>query len=173
MTTLLNEHVVPGIHQSAENQLTAFTKSEKEIVNQWAGEWYITRAGEEVVSGSKYKYIFAKPTESYEEALGISRELVIVLSPYPNFEARSLEAYDAICEGVQDARVERTCYVLISKYPHIKEQISTFLSNQESQVVIPFSFEEFKQNKSNPYFIRNRFRESFKSRDLFDYSVIL
>lgn len=170
MTTLLNEHVVPGIHQSAENQLTAFTKSEKEIVNQWAGEWYITRAGEEVVSGSKYKYIFAKPTESYEEALGISRELVIVLSPYPNFEARSLEAYDAICEGVQDARVERTCYVLISKYPHIKEQISTFLSNQESQVVIPFSFEEFKQNKSNPYFIRNRFRESFKSRDLFDYS---
>ena len=90
MATLLNEHVVPGIHQSAENQLTEFTKSEKEIVNQWAGEWYITRAGEEVVSGSKYQYIFAKPTESYEEALGISRELVIVLSPYPNFEARSL-----------------------------------------------------------------------------------
>lgn len=170
MANLLNAHVVAGIHQSARNQVDCFIKSEKEIVNQWSAEWYITRVGNISVLGSEYQYIFAKPTESYEEALGISRELVVVFSTYSNFEARSLEAYDAICEGIQDARIERTCYVMISKCPHIKEQINSFLSNQECQVVIPFSFEEFKQNKSDSYFIRNRFRESFKSRDLFDYS---
>lgn len=78
MANLLNEHVVAGIHQSARNQVDCFIKSEKEIVNQWSAEWYITRAGNISVLGSEYQYIFAKPTESYEEALGISRELVVV-----------------------------------------------------------------------------------------------
>lgn len=170
MAAFQSESVTPGIHTIAQSQIDSFVKSEKEIVTYWAREWYITRAGEVSVLGSDYQYVFAKPTQSYEEALGISREMVIVFSPYTNFEARSLEAYDSICEGVQDARVERTCYVLISKCPHIKEQIKDFLSNKENQVVIPFAFDEFKQNRTDPHFIRNRFRESFKSRDLFDYS---
>lgn len=166
----LNEKVVPGLHPIVQSSLPHFIKTIREITQRWSYEWYITRSGSVSIAGSEYQYILAKPTDSYEEALGISRELVVIFSNYSHFEARSLEAYDAVCGTIQNARVERTCYVLISKFPHIREKISEFLSNQESQVVIPFSFDEFKQDKGNPNFIRNRFRDCFNSRDLFDFS---
>lgn len=160
-----------GIHANAKEAIDKFfTKTEKEIVQCWSNEWFITRAGQVGLLGSQYNYFFIKPTLSYEEALGISRETVVVISNYPNLEARSLEAYDKICERIPDVRVERTCYVLISKNSHVKEKIGDFLSNQESQVIIPFSFEDFKQFKGDRHFIRSRFRDSFKSRDLFDFS---
>lgn len=160
-----------GIHSNANDAIEKlFNKTEKDIAQFWANEWFITRAGQVSLLGSQYNYFFIKPTSSYEEALGISRETVVVISNYPNLEARSLEAYDRICEGIPDVRVERTCYVLISKNPHVKEKIGEFLSNQESQVIIPFSFEDFKQHKGDRQFIRHRFRDSFKSRDLFDFS---
>jgi hypothetical protein len=67
-------------------------------------------------------------------------------------------------------RCERICYVIISKDVNLKQALAATLSNQESQIIVPFHYEEFRLSKCNPNFLRNKFRDNFYSKDLFDYS---
>lgn len=166
-----NENVTPGIHSSAQSRIDAtFSKREKEIVRYWANEWYITNADCVEIGQSQYKYFLIKATASYEEALNLSREVVIILSAYSDFEPRTLEAFEEVYKNFLDNRLERICYVLISGDNSIESHLMGCLSNQESQIIVPFTYDSFKSNRGNPNFIRNQFRKFFYSRDLFDFS---
>lgn len=165
------EKVVGGIHPSAESHIqSSFGREEKQIVKRWEDLWFVTRAGTKEIGNSEYKYIYAKPTATMEEGTGISKELVIVFSPYDSFEARSLSAYDAVVETDIDQRYEKLCYVLISRDKDIENKINAFISGQEKQIIVPFSYESFMSKQTDSYFIRNRLRKYFFARDLFDYS---
>lgn len=164
--------VTPGIHPAAETAVIEhFSQMQRTIVDRWKAEWYVTRAGEINVGNSPYQFFIVKPTINYQESLGILKEIVVVLSNYDNFEARTLEAYDAVLKLVhQDTRIEKICYVLISQFDNIQTSLREFLSNQESQVVVPFTYSDFDASNYDAHTIRNRFRDCFHSRDLFDFS---
>ncbi len=165
------EKVYEGIHPTAQININKlFDKKEKQIINQWANQWYITVTGKKTIGNSDYKYALAKPTSHVEEALSISKEIVLIFSPYTTFEARTLDAYNVITADFQEQRFEKICYVLIANDEKIEETIKEYLTNQEDQIVIPFTYSSFKDNSANPNFIKNQFRKFFYSRDLFDYS---
>ena len=164
--------VVAGIHPSASEIIEReFSKAEKAIVNYWSAEWLITSAGKRTTPGrSDFKFFLAKPVQHIEEALSITREVIVILSAYKSFEPRTLEAFDTIRREFLEQRYETICYVLISADDEIEQKLKVCLTNQEDQIVIPFSYTGFDQNKGNNSFIRNTFRKFFYSRDLFDYS---
>ncbi|MDD6236926.1 MAG: hypothetical protein PUB00_06040, partial [Clostridiales bacterium] len=165
------ETVRAGIHPSAQVNIDSdFSKKETEIVRRWSDLWYITSAGKRTVNKSDYKFMLAKPTPSVEEAFGITQEIVIILSPYDNFEARTLEAYGNLVAEFVEQRYEKICYVLISADEQIENKLKDYLTNQENQIIVPFSYRSFEINKTDSHFIRNQFRRFFYSRDLFDYS---
>lgn len=167
----MNENVKPGIHPNAQAQINNFfSKKEKGIVQYWGNEWYITNAGFVDIGQSKYKYFLTKPTTSYEEALGLSREIIVILSSYSDFEPRTLEAYEEVYKSFHDNRIERICYVLISGDEEVEIHLRECLSNQESQVIIPFTYSSFRNSRGDANFLRNQFRKYFYSRDLFDFS---
>lgn len=161
-----------GIHPSAEENIkTDFSKAEKAIVTFWSKDWFITSAGKRMTPGrSIYKFFLAKPVAHVEEALNISREIIVILSPYKDFEPRSLEAFDSLREEFIEQRYETICYVLISGDELIETKLRSCLTNRENQVVVPFSYSSFEANRANMSFIRNTFQKFFYSRDLFDYS---
>lgn len=169
--TLLSD-VKPGIHPAAQAAIDEhFTKTQKAIAARWGNELYVTRADQVSVGNSAYEFFIVKPTSNYQEAIGITKEIVVVLSNYSNLEARTLDAYDEVLKLInQDSRIEKICYVLISKFSNIQNSLREFLSNQESQVIVPFSYGDFESPHFQSYTIRNRFRDCFHSRDLFDYS---
>ena len=102
------ETVRAGIHPSALVNIDSdFSKKETEIVRRWSDLWYITSAGKRTVNKSDYKFMLAKPTPSVEEAFGITQEIVIILSPYDNFEARTLEAYGNLVDEFVEQRYEK------------------------------------------------------------------
>ena len=105
-----------------------------------------------------------KPVENYEVSFSISREIIVIFSPYEQFQPRSLDALEEVSKTLQDMRTERICYVLISKDNQIEEALKTCLSNQESQIIVPFFYNEFAANKSNQHFLRNKFRKYFYSK---------
>jgi len=111
-----------------------------------------------------------KATSEYEEAFSFSREIIGIISSYDTFEARTLDAFDGVCKLFQKSRIEKICYLLISKDNLVTEKIKMYLNEQEKQIIVPFSFSEISSNKNNNYFIRNKMREHFYSKDLFDYS---
>ena len=166
------EIVVAGIHSSASDIIERdLSKAEKAIVDFWSAEWLITSAGKRTTPGrSDFKFFLAKPVQHVEEALSISREIIVILSAYKRFEPRILEAYDTIRHEFLEQRYEKICYVLISADDEVEQKLKACLTNQEDQIVIPFSYSSFVQNKGYSSYIRNTFRRLFYSRDLFDYS---
>ena len=164
----------PGIHANVHDQLSSFTQDEKTIVQKFAKEWYITGAGSfKIAQRSEYRYLLIKATHIYQEMFGFERELIVIFSPYEIFQARSVDAidnlYDSVLKKYQALRIERICSVILSQDTQIEEKIRKILKeSQESQVVIPISYAEILGN-DDPYFLRNKFKNNFYSRDLFDF----
>ena len=166
------EKVKPGIHVIAQEIIDKeFGKHEKRIVEQyWSKEWYITSAGKKTFGKSECYFLLSKPSDYIGEALNLSQEIIVIISPYSSFEPRTLDAFDLIGQTITDQRYEKMCYALISADESIEEKLRSCLTNQEIQIIVPFSYRSFDINRGDTNYIRNVFRDYFYSRDLFDYS---
>jgi hypothetical protein len=110
-----------------------------------------------------------KPTPMFSEMFNIEREIIVVLSPYPNFEPRSLDFFDAAQRDLSDLRVESVCRVLISEDPEVERKVTDLLkTDPEQPIVIPFTYRELASTYDD-FFLRNRFRRHFYTRDLFGF----
>ena len=165
--------VHPGINPKVK--LAHLSEDEQKIVKKFANEWYVTNGGAQFVLGSTslYRYFLVKPTRLYTEMFNLEREIVVIFSDYPQFEPRTLDAIDHAINKHQQLRLEKICSILISKDENIEKKIRDLLKSEpESRVIIPFFYEELLTNKDS-YFMRNRLKLHFYSRDLFAYEAPL
>lgn len=161
--------VYPGFNPLLK--LKHFKGEEKEIIGKFGKEWYVTNGGEEFKLGakSKYRYFLIKPINIYQEMFNLEREIVVIFSPYGRFEPRTLDAIDYVIRKHQNLRLEQICSIIISQDDYIEDHLQEILkSDKESQVVIPFSYSELI-NINDSFFIRNRFKKYFYTRDLFAF----
>ena len=173
MSTTPKQKVYPGINEQV--RLDHFSEEEQKIIRRFSGEWYVTNGGGQFNLGpkSEYKYFLIKPTDNYHELFNIEQEIIVVFSNYKAFETRSLDAIDYVERRYQSLRMEKLCCVIISDDDTIIERINDLVKNdQESKLVVPFSYSEFQSN-SDAYFIRNRFKNHFFTRDLFAFESAL
>jgi len=162
-------NVLPG--KNPQLLMSHFTNDEIRIINRFAEEWYVTNGGNVITIGrsSEYKYFVICPTELYKELFNIEQEIIVVFSNYESFETRSLIAFEYICQRYPNLRIEKVCFVLISKDLKIENKIQDVLKKDaENQIVIPFYFYDLIQNKDS-YYLRNQFKKYFFSRDLFAF----
>ena len=68
-------------------------------------------------------------------------------------------------------RIESVCRVLISKDPDVETKVPELLkSDPEQPIVIPFNYSELAFTRDqDPYFLKNRFRSHFFTRNLFGF----
>jgi hypothetical protein len=158
----------PGKHP--QFTLQRFGGEEQRIIEKLSNEWFLTNSGARLaLATSEYDYFLMKPTHLFSEMFNIERELIVVFSAYPEFEPRTLDAFETAQQRLSGLRVEATCRVLISKDPNIELKIEKLLkSDPEQPVVIPFSYAELLSNYDT-FFIRNKFRSHFYTRDLFSF----
>ncbi|MEE7627090.1 hypothetical protein V3O24_13035 [Methylobacter sp. Wu8] len=165
--------VTPGINPNLN--LEHFSEEEKNVIKKLSSDWYITNGGGviKLAATSSYKYFLLKPTPTLQELFNIEREIIAVFSDYSDFEPRTLDAFDYAINKHQELRIERVCSVLISRDKNIEVRIRDLLkSDAEYQIIVPFNFKEILEN-SDSFFVRNRFREYFYSRDLFSFQAPL
>jgi hypothetical protein len=160
--------VKPGKHPLLD--LSNFTVEEKAVVNKIATEWYVTRCGiVPLGQKSEYKYLLLKPTEKFSELFNFELEIVACLSSYASFEPRVLDVYDVVYKNNSDFRIEKSITMLLSKDDNVQRALRDLLkTDQECQVIVPFSYHEIIEC-SDAFFVRNRFKEFFYSRDLFSF----
>ena len=158
----------PGIHKSF--QMSRFGDREQKLIKRLATQWYLTSSGDHIrLAASRYDYFLMKPTPMFTEMFNIERELIVVLSPYKTFEPRTLDVFDAAQRKLSDLRVESVCRVLISDDPDAERKVNDLLkTDPEQPVVIPFTFDELSTSYGD-FFLRNRFRQHFYTRDLFAF----
>jgi len=161
----------PGLNENVK--LDHFTQIERNIIDRLSHEWYITHGGASFTLGnnSSYKYFLVKPTSLYQEMFNLEREIIVIFSPYGSFEPRTLDAIEYATRKYQHQplRLEKVCSLIISKDNAIESKLKEILkTDTESQVIIPFTYDELISNKSN-YLMRNRFKSHFYTRDLFAF----
>lgn len=159
----------PGKHPYLKTN--HFNSIEKKIIDKLSKEFYITNGGAKINLGktSQYKYILIKPTDNYIEMFNLEREIIVIFSFYRFFEPRTLDAIDYVSKIIQKLRLEKICSVVISGDNKVEKTLEGILKKDvESQIVIPFTYEEIINNKSE-YFFRNKFKKHFYTRDLFAF----
>ncbi len=157
-----------GIHPKTDFSL--FPKEEKKITEDFLSkEFLVTRCEKFEYLNSKYNFIVVKPPKIYSDLFNIVREFIILFSPYNEFQARTLHVIDKIQSNFPGLRIEKICTIIISKCKNIESELRDILhSDPEVQLLVPFSYEEFKSDY-NDEFIKNRFKEYFFNRDLFSF----
>lgn len=158
----------PGIHPKF--LIERFSETEKKILKKLSKEWFLTSSGCEItLVSSTYNYFLMKPNSTFSEMFNIEREIVCVLSPYKNFEPRALDVFTKAQEGIPDLRTETICKILISADPNVEQRIESLLkSDPEQPIVVPFTYDELSSNYDS-FYIKNKFRKHFYSRNLFDF----
>ncbi|HPR17144.1 MAG TPA: hypothetical protein PLD62_02750, partial [Candidatus Cloacimonadota bacterium] len=164
------QKVYPG--KNPNFRIDHFSPEEQIIISKLSSEFYFTFGGGILNLGttSQYKYCLIKPTTNYTDLFNIEKEIIIIFSDFDNFEPRTLDAIDAAEKSIQQFRIEKICAILISKDTNIEKRIEALLrSEPECQIIIPFNYKELSTHHDD-YFIRNRFKKYFFSRDLFAYN---
>lgn len=169
-TTYQPQNVRPGKNPAVSYKL--LTEQERGILEVLEGEWYITH-GVNVISLNQkiqYKYFLMKLPDAYQKLFNLEREIVVIMNDYDNFEPRTLSILERINDEFQDLRIEKIVAVVISRDPRVQEKTQSLLrSDQENQVIIPFSYDEINNSISKFYYICERFKKYFYSRDLFAF----
>lgn len=161
-------NVYPGFHK--QFRLDRFGEDEQKILKKLSNEWYLTNSGKELhITGASYNYFLMKPTVLFSEMFNIDREIICTFSNYPCFEPRAFDAFDVAQNEVFNLRTETVCRVLISDDDDTENKIESILkTDPEQPIVIPFTYRELL-SMYDDFFIRNRFRKHFYTRDLFDF----
>ncbi len=156
-----------GINDRVKGKLKKFTQEELRIIDIFARKyWKVTRAEVVSLSNSVYRLILIKPTPEITQSFNLKREVVVVFSPYDEFQPRAIEAVDYM--EIQSLRLEEICCILVSKDKNVEQNVSQMVnSNQEARVIVPFSYEDLLENEDNDDYINNKIRTHFYSRDLF------
>ncbi len=118
---------------------------------------------------------FLKPHHNIQEAFGFEQELMLVYSPYPTLEARSIQAAEQLLqEEPARGRVERLTYLVVSDMPDAAEWIKNYVSgNQETRLIAAFSSQDLRARTADAWYVRNELGKQFYGRDLFDFRLPL
>ena len=170
MNENLNEKIYSGIHPLADKKVIHFSEQEQAIINIFKRFWYVTKADSIELGASQYNYILIKAPSALAEEFCLFSEISVIFSAYSDFEPRTLDAFDFLRRKHEPGRIEKLCGVLVSKNEDICKNIKSYLSEQEIQIIVPFSYHEFSGIISDNYIFRNKFREYFYKRDLFAFN---
>lgn len=159
-----NNNTYPGINPAVRMDL--LNDEEFEIVKYFSKKyWYVTRLERKQVSNSTAHVVFIKPVDIITQNFNLNREVVLILSTYEAFEARTLDVFDEL--DTQALRLEEVCCFIASKDSNVENTISHLLkSNNESRIIVPFTYSELIKPSDDEVII-NKMRKHFFSRDLF------
>jgi AAA-like domain len=165
----MSKKTTPGIHPMFSSK--RFSEEIQEILKVLSTEFFLTNNGDKLSLGynSEYEFIVVEPTLDYEDLFNLNKEIVIVFSPYTSLQPRTLDVFEKVSKRFSALRLEKICGILVSKDPDIENSLlSLTKSEPESQIIIPFRYGELKGDLDR-FFIKNRFRKHFYSRDLFAF----
>jgi hypothetical protein len=162
------QRVFPGINPKA--RVHNLPPLEQAIVHALSNEFYITGGFDEVRMGtSTYRYFFLKFPDDKAAAFGVKDEVIVLLSPFESFEPRTLDALEKIQEDNPGFRLDKISAFVISKDDEFLEKLSrTIKSQKESRLITPFTYEELRETRETSFY-RERLKEFFFERNLFDF----
>lgn len=140
------------------------------ITYNFSRHFSITFSREDNFKSTKYIFSFLKPTKSIRERFNLSNEVLLLFSPYSEFEKRTMDFVDKTMQTYSN-RIDKVCIFLVSRDLSIETKIKQILSeNSEARIVIPFTYSEIMQNGLTQEQLNTKLNQYFYNRDLFELS---
>lgn len=97
----------PGIHPHFE--IAKFNVAQQRVLRRLSQMTHLTRDGQvELGRDTKYRYALVRPTGQMRGLLHTDREVMVLFSEFPEFQSRTLDAFDRVLSEVTDEfRVEK------------------------------------------------------------------
>ncbi len=162
--------VFAGIHPNF--RMMDFEVPQQRVLRRLAQITHLTRDGVvSLGSDTTYRYALVRPVEQMRGLLHTDREVMVVFSDFPEFQSRTLDAFDRILAEIPDEfRVEKVARILVSADYSVSTKVKRlFESKPDAPVVVPFHFSELALATTDQQ-ISSRIREFTFARDLFSMS---
>lgn len=162
--------VHPGQHPNFD--ISRYDVPQQRVLRRLAQITHLTRDGEvSLGKDTKYPYALVRPSGQMRGLLHSDREIMVIFSDYPEFQSRTLDAFDRILGEISDDfRVEKVARILISADKNVSEKVrKLFISKPDAPIVVPFHYSEISISTTDQS-ISSRIREFTFSRDLFSMS---
>ncbi|MBG0863810.1 MULTISPECIES: hypothetical protein [Burkholderia] len=165
---MAKQTVYPGINPRA--QIKNLPVEEEAIARVLSSDFYITGGVGSVAMGSSiYRYFFLRFPDDKAAAFGARDEIIVLLSPYENFEPRTLDAIEKIQAEKSGFRLDKICaFVISNDEDFIGKLNKTIKSQKECRLITPFTYQELKSKKSSDFY-RQRVKQFFFERNLYDF----
>ena len=142
-------------------------EDEIKVANQLSKFFKITFSKEGTFKTTSYVFNFLQPGEEFREYYNLYNEVLLLFSPYTEFESRTLDFVDKTLEEF-DNRLDKVCVFLVSRDGDIETKINGLnTANKDSRIIVPFTYAEILQNGISKTDINTKLRKYFYSRDLF------
>ena len=148
---------------------------EEQLLTPFVSGFDVTWARRRHGHNTELSVYFLRPERFMAEMFGFAQEIMLVYSPFPTLEPRTLQASEQFLEDdPARGRVEKLTLILVSEAPNSEEWIKRHLaSNHESRVIVAIDAKELRASTGNAWFIRNKLSDQLFTRDLFDFRLPL
>jgi len=141
--------------------------SEVRISKIFSSHFGITFSREERFKNKHYTFNFLQPSAAYKESFNMFDEFLMIFSDFDTYDERVLDYVDKLLTEYSN-RLDPVVIMLISKDINIKNIVKErSLSNKDSRIIIPFTYNEIINENFSKDVIQERLREFFYQRDLF------
>jgi hypothetical protein len=160
--------VMGRIHAEAERVYFATRPKHRDLVRPLLNGFDITFATRWTQGNDEVGAMFLKPLRPIRELLGLEREMLMVYSPFPQFQARALELHDALAR-IERVRLDPLGSIVVSDDPNVHAFVQEILRRDpERPPIVALSSVELSAIKSLDD-LRRVLVEQFFRRDLFAY----
>lgn len=153
------------VHEAA---LKHFNSHPNEEFMKYFGDVFrVVYASEHRYKSSTYSYYILKPYSRPSQRYGIG-EIIALYSPYPEIQAREIDALIELQQTIHSNRVHQVWNILITDSERPVADLEALTKDKDLEVYsIPFSKTELDKKPSSD-FIHDRLKSYIQDRDLFD-----
>lgn len=161
---VLNGRVIRGVKRGLNVKGNGI---ERKIVWDLSSFFGVTFSRIEKFKNTDYNFSFLQPGDEYREKFNMYNEILLLFSPYQDFDRRVLDFVDKTLTDY-DNRLDKVCIFLVSKDINIEDKIRALNNeNKDSKLIVPFTYKEFEKRPITQEKLENKLRQYFYSRDLF------
>lgn len=140
---------------------------ELKITKQFSCFFQVTFSKEGRFKTTSYTFDFLKPDDKFRESFNMFNEVLLLFSPYTEFESRTLDFVDKTMQEYSN-RLDKVCVILVSKDNEIESKIKQLnAENNDSKIIVPFTYKELLNEDLDEAKLDFKLRNYFYNRDLF------
>jgi hypothetical protein len=147
--------------------------SEEELLRPFLDVFHVTWGGRRRSHNTELSVYFLSPEQQMQDQFGFDAEIMLVISPYPTLQARTMQAVEQIIdESPAKGRVDQGFFFVITEDSSAGRWFNNYMMrNPQTRIPVAFIGNDLRISSGDAWAIRNTIAHQLFTRDLFDFQL--